>query len=259
MSKKSLTTENIVDALCDGRVINIFFENLQEKITQLIRDQLDNKLKEFVTEIKESVANSTKSQILNTFNELLPATTKLINENKERISNLENFNLQRELIIHGLANTKEERSNELDYVTRRNREIPLADLIRDHIKEDLNIHLEANDINYAYRLKAKAGETIHAPILVNFVTINKRNEILQQARTKRKQRIKSGLAQTKIYYNERLTKENSEIAFKARSLVRQKKILSTWTFKGEPYIKRTPEANPEKITSVADINNLASR
>lgn len=56
------------------------------------------------------------------------------------------------------------------------------DMICNHIKNDLNITLDRKDINFTYKMKGKPGNKAPAPALVNFVSMVKRNEILQAAR-----------------------------------------------------------------------------
>lgn len=168
--------------------------------------------------------------------------------NDERIAKLENVNIQQELLIFGRPIGSDQST-----ITDKSHDQSLIDLICSHINKDLNISLNHKDINFLYKIKSKSGYKAPVPVLVNFVSMIKRNEVLQVARFSRKQRLKSGSTDSIIYYNERLTKINSEIFYHARSLLRSKLIASAWTFKGEIYIRKTSSSNPAKILCLKDL------
>ena len=62
----------------------------------------------------------------------------------------------------------------------------------------------------------------------------------------------TALKQTGIYMNEDLTRINSQLAYKARKLKRDKKIHQTWTMMGRVFVKETEESEPKEFTLVLE-------
>lgn len=113
------------------------------------------------------------------------------------------------------------------------------------MKNDLNIDITLNDINYAYMIRKKKNKFKSLPpIAVGFTVVKIRTEILQKVKLIRKDKLKTDKDFTRIYYNERFTKTIQELAFSARQLVKKEKIKSTWTFKAEIYIKSGESSSP---------------
>lgn len=250
MARKSAAkVDELIETLNDDRVTNAFLANLQEKIQKCINDQMERKLNDFMIQLKETMATAFKQVAVDTFNELIPELHTGIKANQERLNNLENQQLQKDLVIHGINILEEE----IDKLNQPQKENMLIDLVCDQIKLDLNIVLERNDLNYAFIVKSKSGITTRSPIIISLTSMNKRKEILQSARNKSRRQDKSELPKNQIFYNERQTKDNAMISFKARFLVRRKKILSTWVFRGETYIKENVAANPMKITTLSEL------
>lgn len=125
------------------------------------------------------------------------------------------------------------------------------------IKEDLNIRTDGTDINSIFRLKSKPGMKSPPPIVISFVSMYKRNEISKcKSKFKRKQHTKNGASHSAVYYNERQSKVNAEISYTARSMVRDNKIISTWVFKGETYIKKSITSTPVRITNLDKLHEF---
>lgn len=250
MARKAASkVEDLIDTLTDDRVTNAFFANLQDKFQECINEQMDKKLNEFITKLKESMAMVFRQVALDTFNELIPDIKKEIKSNEERINILENQNLQKDIVIHGL-HVSDKETGSLNQLQKENM---LMDSVCEQIKLDLNVNLERTDLNYAFRLKPKTGNKLRSSIIISLSSTNKRKEIIQSAKNKNKRKDKSETTKNHIFYNKRQTKENATISYKARVLVRQKQIFTTWVFKGETYIKEDISANPKKIITQDDL------
>jgi hypothetical protein len=116
---------------------------------------------------------------------------------------------------------------------------------RDHLK----VAVEPKDISVAYRLKAKKVGGIR-PLVVRFSSKKIRDDVYKARRELRD----SGLS---VFMSEHLTKLNSELFYKARLLLKDKKIASTWTQGGHVHIKLTKELSekPKLIHNHDDLPN----
>lgn len=54
MAKKSIKIEDIVEAICDERVIEACTSRLHDKVIKIINDQMETKLKEIIADLKKS-------------------------------------------------------------------------------------------------------------------------------------------------------------------------------------------------------------
>ena len=115
----------------------------------------------------------------------------------------------------------------------------------------LNLPINESDISLAYRIQ-RIGKDATRPIFVRFVNRNMRNKVLAAKKLLKEQRH-SGLP--RIYINEHLTRNNSIIYAKARSMVKEKKLLSTWTNNGYIYTRcsDSPSEKPKKILQIEDL------
>ena len=57
---------------------------------------------------------------------------------------------------------------------------------------------------------------------------------------------------SKIFINEHLTKPNSEIFARVRSLVKDKKFSLAWTWNGHVYFKKGENSGPTRVHSLLD-------
>lgn len=59
-----------------------------------------------------------------------------------------------------------------------------------------------------------------------------------------------------IFINEDLTKRREKLNYLARLLFKEKLISNNWTFLGAIFVKKTPESEPEQVTSETDIDRI---
>lgn len=99
------------------------------------------------------------------------------------------------------------------------------------LNEACKLTVSPSDIQFATRLKSKrAGPR---PLLVGFNSTSLRTSVV----TARQRGQTLSFAGSSIYINDHLTQLNSDLARKARLLVKQKNAHSTWTRDGQVYIK----------------------
>ena len=134
----------------------------------------------------------------------------------------------------------EERCDELEQYSRRNtvriRGIPEADnedtdrLVTDLAARKLEVPLATNDIVRSHRVGRKTEDERKGPrdVIVRFTTHNTKVAVMRGARK---------LKGSQLYINEDMTKTRSTIAWEARNLKRDRKILDTWTRDGVVFVK----------------------
>lgn len=266
MSKKANKTEDIIDSLSDDRVLNALTQKIQEKVSQTIIESLqatlssslanliDEKLDKWKSN-SDSNFDNMKSQICESLNDSIiklienkvesMSTTfqSTINSLDKRVNHLENLTLRNDIIISGF---------------RPKKELPLMESVIELLKDDLGLQMTSKNFNYLYIMKNKGNlqpspTNYPPPIVVGFSSEHTRNDLLAKVRYIRKQKLKSDPISARIYYNERLSKPVQEIFYQSRLLVKEKKINSAWTYKGEVYIKKVNSSSPSRILTINDL------
>lgn len=246
MAKKSVKHDEIIEALCDDRVTNKFLD----KLISDFNSKLEVKFKELTLELN----NNLKSSIIQLTTDIVTKQMEPINHDlvklNERVENLEKQNLMNELIICGLKiNTSKTPSDSETKEPQQPTNNDICETVVSHIRDDLGLQLEGKDINFAYLINKNKVSSAPTSILVSFASIHKKNEVIQQAKSLRK----DSNQYPRIFYNERLTKRTSELAFKARTLQRLNKISSTWTYRGEVFLRKEKFSKPTRISNINDL------
>jgi len=122
--------------------------------------------------------------------------------------------------------------------------------IIDFCQNSLNIEICQNDISSAHRIVAGLKDTIR-PVVVRFTTHRVRDEIYRARKI-----LKD--SNDRIYISEHLTRQNAELFYEARKLIRLKKLNSAWTLNGLVFVKFTTDPT-EKHTLIRRLANLNTR
>ena len=116
----------------------------------------------------------------------------------------------------------------------------------------LKIKFNTENVDYCYLLPKKntEGAQVNRPraVLLRFTGKKHKIALLQQGKN---------LKGSDVYFNENLSKGNASIAWKARQLKKENKILSTWTANCKVYIKpngATPETRPVLIRAMEELD-----
>ena len=208
--------------------LNAFISALQNKrVIQQLHDSMSQKIHKKIKELKD-----------------------LLQERESRIKDLEKK-----------VGSLETRSENLEQYTRRNslrihvlKESEHEDVFEDIInlfKNDMALDTQPSDIDRIHRLGKKKPSGQPRPVLVKFATYRQRNLVFTA-----KSRLKN-YNRGKIYVNEALTQERSELFFQARKLKREKKIQDSWTYDGRVILK-TLQGNIQTVTSIDGLNDAAA-
>lgn len=256
MSKKSPKIEEIVEALCDERVSTSLINRIQDKLITDINATIELKLKELVSDLTTTLTKSISDVAADAIKKATTPIYQEIESLDHRVNQLDQQSVQNELFVYGLKDKASPQNVGIIINPNGSTENwTTVDLLINYLNLELDIQLERRDINFAYRTRKKSVDpNFPSPILVNFISVQKRNEVLLKVKQLRKDPKYRSESKPVVFFNERLTKLNSEISYKARQLQKNKKIASTWIFRGETYIRKDQSSKPQRILNLADLN-----
>ena len=121
------------------------------------------------------------------------------------------------------------------------------------LREKVGVVLSRSDTKYAVRLgednRSSNTTPDKRPVRFAFKEVETKNRIYK---------CRTELKSTSIWMAEDLTPRRSNLAFKAREVVRKGKATKTWTFDGNIFIKTSRNGRPQKITEFSDLPQIDS-
>ena len=156
---------------------------------------------------------------------------KEIDSLKDEIDMLKQQAKKKTIVISGLKPTDDE----------------TADKSAMRLMKQLKINLHPTEIDDAFRVKKRNKET--PDIIVALTTHRKKVEIMTAKKNLRQ-------LDEQIYINEQLTPRQGELFASTRSLVKQKRILATWTRDGKVYVKKDG-SSPFVINNIQELKESA--
>ena len=219
-----------------------------ERVLEALGTLFKSKLQPFITLISELKLDNVKLTTKETQLE-----SNLISADK-KIDALEAYTRADNLIIVGLPsmNYADATSAEgSDHNSNAESSVTTEKAVLDFCQNKLDISIVTQDISIAHRLKKSTNSTEAPPVIVMFTTRKVRDAAFAARR-----RLKG--SSPPIFINEDLTKRSADLYRRARALVRNKTITSTWTKKGSVFIKTSdnPNIKPLKIFDVNQLNDL---
>lgn len=236
MSRKNAKCEEFDEATVDNLA-----DKIKAKIVKSIREM-----------IREEMPGLVKSAVKEEMKTLIGKVSELSEENirlKARIDAVETQLRANNLVIYGLpdASLAEVVATSSGDGTSRERGMNRRDTVQAIINccnSKLGANISEGDIHSGYRIPSKSGPR---PIVVTFASKMVRDRVYALRKALHKDRT------SKIYINEHLTKPNSEIFARARKLVKDKKLLSAWTWNGHVYLKRGENSGPTRVQNLLDL------
>ncbi len=230
----------------------------------IIRAQGKDILKEMMDEKwrKLQVENEALKQWVKSENEeLVKKITELQEDNREkqkRIERLEYENRQKVKVIEEL-NTKYDELEQSRYVKdvqlvglpeSNNEEEDLKKILK-MSKDKLGIKLKGIDIEGFHRL-GKKTEKRSRDMVITFKEKKTREAFHEQ----RKKTSQSKDVTQNIYINDHLTDFRKGLFYRARQLVKHKKLFMAWTQKGNVLIRKEEGGKVIQVNSYRDMNSL---
>lgn len=178
---------------------------------------------------------------------------KQLADHDHKLEELESYSKCDNLIIRGLpeSSTAERASGSplsagaISKPLESSRAVELA--VIEFCRESLDVNVSSHDISAAHRIRG-GGKDKSRPIIVRFASRKVRDEVYSS-----KMKLK-GLAD-KCFISEHLTKAASELFFEARKMLREKKLVSTWTRNGQVLVRFPSDSTkaPKIIRSRQDL------
>lgn len=143
---------------------------------------------------------------------------------RTKLDEVENLSRLNNVVIHGLPEPNVGKTTASSAKSRSNQS-SIPEII-ELCTARLHLHIDEPDISFAYRIPGKGK---YRPLVVGLSHRRARDAIYDSRKLLRNM---SNSDSPTIYINEHLTRMNSQLYAKARSLVKARKIHSTWTAGG---------------------------
>lgn len=229
MPPKHSTAADLIIALRDPQVLEAIAEIFETKLQSLLTT---------VSELKEENAQQSV-QISKLQNELLMMTS--------RTEALDAYTRRDNLLITGLPTESFAEAAATADAGEGQPSQSVEQSVLALFNTKLGVAIQPSDISIAHRLKKRDVSGHHPPMTVVRFTNRKAREAVYGARRLLKSHNE------KIFINEDLTKATANLYKQARLLARSRLIHSTWTTSCCVYIKQSPDARPQKLSSLGDL------
>lgn len=245
----SSITDDIIQAFRNEDVLEALAKAMSPFIKLAVQEAINNNMKELNHHVENLTSDNKRlnkiTQDLTTENEALKRRVSAVEETlksvqiSERANNIILSGLKEETFAQRTAESAEPDSPQAESHASVERSVLAL------ITDQLHIDAKPEHISIAYRLKKGKKDSIR-PIFVKF-SCRKMRDSVYAARKK--------LDGQNIFISEHLTRENSDLLFKARQMKREGQIFSAWSRGGLVYVKATNDVNckPKLITSPLDL------
>ena len=255
--KSQLTVEDFLDMLCDSKVIAVLEGIMENVVAKALKIQMESMTKR--VEVLEQKVDCSKVSISDHTNKITAADVKVaslekkvveLSETLEKTSkevgelqylhdDLEQYGRRLNLRVSGLKATNEPGTPE-------DTDKAIIHLCRDQ----LGVQIQLSDIQRSHRVGPK--EASNRAIIFRFVSYRVRTSVLK---------ARSKLKNTGIFVNEDLTKRRNRLAYLARQLKKNNKIVDTWTYDGKVFVKyraspNNPALKTTEIRHEVDFDNI---
>lgn len=236
-------TSNLISALKDESVRAIFGELIQDQLKKYA-ETVDFLLKE----------NDRKNSEIDKLTAQLSDVNSQLGDLKKKSDALEAYNRRDNLIIAGVPIKSYSEAATVSSMDNGNKLAECSTATEQAVLElchnELKLDISSTDISVAHRLKTSQKSSKPPAIIVRF-TNRKVREAVYAARLQLKN------CKEAIFINEDLTKNAADLFSQARKLVKENKLLKTWTHQGLVYIKSSsnPSVKPKLVESKADLPN----
>ena len=234
-------TDDLIEALQDVRVVEALGRALSPLISLSIEEGLKKHLEGLTTAVRELKSDNVRLkgqiEVVSKENTRL---SKSIEDQGRRLDELESYSRSDNLIIRGLAersaaeiSTGAPALDDASGSTLRDSHGSVEETVMAFCSEALGVKVLQQDISTAHRLKAGPKDKIR-PIIVRFTNRRVRDVVYHA-----KKQLKN--SREHIYISEHLTKNNSDLFFESRKLLKDKKIFGTWTQGDQVYVRFSPD------------------
>ena len=247
----ALKSDDLIETFLDSRVTEAMAKALAPFISLSVSEAMDKKLANLMLTVRDLKADNVRlTGICNDISTENVNLRKVLADQEKRIDDLECYSRSENLIIKGLSESSAaERSTAAtdlhSGVAALDTYQSVEGTVITFFRETLNVDIVPTDISIAHRVKAGPKDSVR-PVIVRFTNRKARNLVYY---------AKKSLKSTRIFISEHLTKTSADLFFKARKLLREKKIHATWTQNGQVLVKFSsdPSTRATVIRSRADL------
>lgn len=239
-------TSQLLEALKNDSVTEAFAAaiapSLALSVQEIINKELGQTIKRLVADNKTL---SGKVQQLQEENAGLK--TRLVSV-EERLEVMDRESRGSNIIVRGLPEgSYAERASASGLDTGSVTNLSVANTVCNMFKEEMGLTVHPENIIAAFRMKVGAKDTAR-PIMVKFSSTKTKESVMRAKKSLREKK-------SQVFISEHLTKAAADRFAKARALVKQKKIVSAWTYNGNVYIKASSDATarPTIIHAMDDL------
>jgi len=272
MSKKSAkaTFDDLIGCLLEHDGINTLIDRLFDRITPKIEKLFDKLADNFKRKLEKDVEKTATEVATDVASRTCDALTQKIIDLEEANSTLEarldevaNYYRMSNLVVHGLPETSYAGSvsgadvqSEMPPPSQSSQDTVTS--IVNLCNDRLGLAVDETAISSAYRIP-RGKKDAHRPIIVRFTSQRVRNSILAARKSLRSENAEPGSG--KIFINEHLTRMSAAIFARTRALLKEGKIVATWTMNGTVYVRRseTHGEKPKKILALRDLRSNLTR
>lgn len=226
--------EQLLDALRNADIMEGFCKTIAPSIQLIVQEIVTTTIKDLLAENRSL---QTKVKQVTEDNMALKARLSTV---EDRLEEMDRERKATNIIIRGLPEQSFSEISSADGEASGNtRHTSVATSVISMIETELEVKLQPHDIATAFRMRmGKSDKT--RPILVKFSSTHLQGSVMA---AKKKLRASN----KNIYINEHLTQRTGELFALARNQVKQKKIFSAWTFKGQLFIKLSSDISSKPI------------
>ena len=251
-STKSARKDDADESLIDPSSATPCSPDLESMIQRVVRKELDafkvvimSLLNTKLLNLEKRVLKIEQSTAIQALEHELSDLKKQLTSQASKFEDLDAYSRSDNLIIKGLPEgTFAERaagSGATDSTSRAEESHKVVETtVINFCRDKLKIDLLPRDISTAHRLRAGPKDSTR-PIIVRFANRSVRDDVY---------RAKSLLKNqpSRVFISEHLTKSSAELYYHARALLKEKKIVSTWTQHGQVMIRFTSDATKKPVT-----------
>ena len=253
MAPKSIKPEDLIEAMLDKRVQEAMAANTSSSLARMIEEVLTKKLEAILRTCSELKRENVALKLsLETAESSLQTITRVNADLVVRLNNQECYSRRENIVIRGLPEVSYAEAGSTSANGTAQDDIPngstsaVEQSVISLCREKLGVQVSPSDISSAHRIR-KGEKDLTRPVIVRFICTKVRDQVMRA-----KKNLKSD--GSRIYISEHLTHTASKSFYKARKLVREKKIASTWTMNGQVYFKRTTDVTEKPTMMTPGLN-----
>lgn len=266
MSKKSLKVDDLLDIVQDERIVSVLTTRVKADLdlTATIKATIEasfnkmaekflSKLENMVEKMVEKYTNKIVSKSCEILHAKIAALEDTNSHLKFQLEESEKTARLNNIVIHGIPESPSGSETGFKPTYLQLRQSAERDALV-FFTTHLQVPVTEADISFAYRIPTGTKDAPR-PLIVGFVSRRVRDTIFAARKSLRGH---SSSKSSSIYINDHLTRSNSLIFSKARRLLRDKTIHSTWISGGNVMVRWSDSLNekPLKVVSLQQLDDL---